>query len=115
MDRETKSLKTPNGKDAVLKTYLTARERNAIRSSFLEGVKLNASDLQDPEALKKISLQLSAAEITEANEHAVIEQIVASYDGSNEKVLERLLDGSPEDYDFAFAEASKIGNFQRAK
>lgn len=114
-NRETKTLKTPSGKDAVLKTYLTARERNAVRASFLEGVKLTAADLANPDAFKNASLQVSAAQITEANEKANVEQVVVSYDGSAENILSRLLDGTPEDYDFVVAEANKVGNFRLAK
>ncbi len=114
-NRPTQALQTPSGKEAVLKTYLNARERNAVRASFLEGVKLNAADLTDPEALKNASIQVSAAQITDASEKSLLEQVVVSYDGSDEKILDRFLDGTPEDYDFVVAEANKIGNFQRAK
>ncbi len=114
-NRPTQTLQTASGKEVVLKTYLNARERNVVRNSFLEGVKLNAADLTDPEALKNASIQVSAAQITEASEKALLGQVVVSYDGSAETILDRLLDGTPEDYDFVVAEANKIGNFQRAK
>lgn len=108
MERETKKLKTPGGKEVELKTYLTARERNELRAVFLNGIAIEPSSTQIKE--------ISGAVVDEA-ERKLIELAVVSYDGNRENILERLLDSTPEEYDFVVAEANKIntGNFQKAK
>lgn len=110
MERETIKIQTPSGKELELKSYLTARERNELRRVFLEGVHIDPNK-QDAN-LKDLS-----GDVLEKAEHKYVEIIVAKYDGSSERVLERLLDASPSEYDFVVAEASKVdkGNFTRAK
>lgn len=110
MERESKKIKTPLGKELVLKSYLTARERNELRSVFLQNMSIDPSSA-NPQ-VKEIS-----GNALEKAEEKYIEIVAISYDNSNEKILERLLDATPEEYDFAVAEAGKIdkGNFTRAK
>lgn len=110
MERETIKLQTPSGKELELKSYLTARERNELRRVFLEGVHIDPNK-QDAN-LKDLS-----GDVLEKAEHKYIEIIVAKYDGNSENVLQRLLDATPAEYDYAVAEAAKIdkGNFTRAK
>ncbi|MBI2025415.1 hypothetical protein HYT04_01345 [Candidatus Kaiserbacteria bacterium] len=110
MERETIKTKTPSGKELELKAWLTARERNELRRVFLEGVSI------DPNR-KDANLKDLSGDVLEKAEHKYVEIVVAKYDGSNERVLERLLDASPAEYDFAVAEAGKIdkGNFTQAK
>lgn len=109
MERETKSITLPSGKGALLKSYITARERNEIRNVFMSSMKLNVQENQPPQ-------ELSGDVMVEA-EKKLINSIVVSLDGSSENITERLLDGSVEDYDFVVVEAGKIdkGNFQKAK
>lgn len=108
--RETKKLNTPSGKEFELKTYLTARERNELRSVYLGGLKVEAEN-EKPQ-IKEIS-----GSIVDLAERKIIELAVISYDGNNASILDRLLDGAPEEYDFVVAEANKIstGGFQTAK
>lgn len=108
MDRETKKLTTPSGKEFEVKTYLTARERNELRGVFLENVSL------DPTTAQPKVGDLAGA-LLEKAEKKVIELAVISYDSNAENILDRILDGSPEDYDFVVAEANKLGNFKQAK
>jgi len=110
MERENKKLQTPLGKELELKAYLTARERNELRRVFLEGVHIDPN--RQDATLKDLS-----GDVLEKAEHKYIEIIVAKYDGSSERVLERLLDATPAEYDFAVAEAGKVdkGNFTQAK
>ena len=110
MERETIKTKTPSGKELELKAWLTARERNELRRVFLEGVQI------DPNR-KDATLKDLSGEVLEKAEHKYVEIVVAKYDGSAERVLERLLDASPAEYDFVVAEAGKIdkGNFTQAK
>ena len=42
MERETIKLNTPQGKELIVKSYLTPKERNQINRTFLVGVKIDA-------------------------------------------------------------------------
>lgn len=110
MERETKKITTPSGKEAELKTYLTARERNEFRAVFIE----HSTFKVEGESARVDHIDGAANDEAEAK---LIQLAVISYDGSQEKVLERLLDGDPQDYDFVVAEALKTlkGNFLKAK
>lgn len=107
MERATKKLTTPGGNDLELKSFINARERNQLRSVMLDNMKF---DVQNPSAseVKGSTLEMSEAKL--------IEVAVISYAGSNEKILERLLEGTPEEYDFVVAEAQKVNSgFTTAK
>lgn len=99
-NRPTKIITTPSGKEAVIKTYLTARERNEIRAVFLCKMKLNAASQRVEEV---------GGEALSDAEYTLIRLAVVSYDGSAENVLDRLLDGTPVDYDFIVKETNSIG------
>lgn len=104
--RETKKVTTPSGKEVELKTYITARERNQLRNVLLEKAEVDNAG--------KVSSNLSGATL-EKSQYTTIELVVVSYDGSTETILDRILDGSPADYDFIVDEASKVGNLAPAK
>lgn len=110
MERETRKIKTLSGKEVELKSYLTARERNELRNIYLSNMKVGIEE--DVPVLKEIP-----GSMVEQAERKLIELVVVSYDGSQENILERILDGSPEEYDFVVADANKIGkgNFPKAK
>jgi len=107
-NRASNIFTTPTGRAVNIKTYLTARERNALRSVFLESVSV------DPGSGTPKIADLGGP-LLEKSEAKLIELAVISYDGSTENILGRLLDGTPEDYDFVVAESNKIGNFTRPK
>jgi hypothetical protein len=108
--RETKTITTPAGKELVLKTYITARERNELRGIYLNSLKVETEN-NNP-TIKEIS-----GSVVEQAEKKIIELAVVSYDNSQDGIIDRLLDGTSEEYDFAVAEANKIssGNFPKAK
>ena len=106
--RPTTKHTTPSGKEYEVKTYLTARERNELRGVFLN------STIVTPGAEKPAVPELTGSFLEKA-EYKVIELAITTYDGSAEKILDRLLDGSPEDYDAVVGEAHKVGNFTQAK
>jgi len=93
-----------------LKTYLTARERNDLRNVYLNNMKVGTEG--EAPVVKEIP-----GLIVEQAERKLIELAVVSYDGNPENILERLLDSSPEEYDFVISEINKIGkgNFPKAK
>jgi hypothetical protein len=102
-DRPTHEIELPSGKRAALKDYLTARERNELRRVFLTGEtpRPKISDLK--------------GELLDAAERKLLELAVVSYDGNADNAVERILDGSPEDYDRIVADANKLGFFKPAK
>lgn len=107
MERETKKFNTPSGKEVELKSYLTAKERNELRAVFLSGMKLEGGT-----QIKEID-----GGVVDKAERKLLELVVVSYEGNTEKIIDRLLDSRPEEYDFVVAEANKIntGNFQPSK
>lgn len=110
MERQIRKIKTPLGKEIELKDYLTARERNELRTVYLSNMKVGTEN--DEPVIKEIP-----GSIVDQAEKKLIELAVVSYDGSRENILDRLLDGLPEEYDFVIEEANRIGkgNFQKAK
>ena len=108
MERETKLLKTPTGKGVVIKTYLTARERNELRRTLLHDAKIDITTNQ----IKDL-----AAESLEAAEKKYIELAVVEYDGSTENILERILEAPARDYDYIIQEIQKMTDedFTQAK
>ena len=101
MERETKTIKTPSGKEAVLKTYLTAGEKRQLRSVFLKGMQVDFK-----EGVPEIK-DISGAILDEA-ENKAIELTVISFDGSQENILARLLELPIDEYDFIIEEINKI-------
>jgi len=108
MEREVKAFTTPSGKPFEIKTYLTARERNDLRAIYLENVTVNAQTAQS-------TLADLTGPVLEKVEKKILELVIASYDGTADNILDRLLDGSPEDYDFIVAEAGKVANLTPAR
>lgn len=115
MQRETKTLTTPEGKELVIKTFMNARERNAIKSAFLEGIKIDPNDIAKKESGE--ILQECDASIMLRAEKRMFEQLIVSYAGSSENIAERFEQASPKEYDFAIEELNRItsGNFEKAK
>ena len=114
MERETIKLTTPLGKELVIKSFMNAKERNAIKSAFLEGIKIDPNDIaREGESIMKdvdASIMLKA-------EKRTFEQLIVSYAGSSENIADRLEQATPAEYDFVVAELNKVtkGNFQSAK
>jgi hypothetical protein len=110
MERKTKTLQTPLGKELVLKEYVTARERNELRSILLGNMKFDTEG-------KEIGQAELSGNTLELSERKMIEVIITSYDGSAENIADRLLDSTPEEYDFVVKEAMEInkGNLTGAK
>lgn len=92
---------TPAGKTLVVRQSITARQRNEVRSITL----LNGNE------------KTPTGEVLEKVEKKSVEVAVVSYDGTNENVCDRLLDSSPEEYDFVIEKAAGVvqGSFTKAK
>ena len=107
MERETKTVTTPEGKELVVKTYLTAKERNSYLEELAKnGIRSNA-DQNDP----------STVFATIKSAKKLIEVAVASYDGNKDNIADRLEEAKSSEYDFVIKTAAEIatGNFQQAK
>lgn len=107
-ERQPIKCAAPSGKEFEIKPYLTARERNELRSVFLQNISIDPSTNQP-------KVGELAGSLLEHAERKMLELALVSYDGSAEQIIERILDGSPEDYDFIVTEANKIGNFKLPK
>lgn len=103
MDRETKKIITPSGKEVELKTYLTAGEEKELRLVFLKGTKMDI----DMETQKPIFKDVSGA-IADDAENKLIEIMLVSLDGSKENILSRILELRKEEFDFIVEEINKI-------
>lgn len=108
MERETKKLVTPSGKEFELKTYLTARERNDLRDVFTKNLTVD-KETGTPK------MGEFGGEFLKDVEYKYIQTVLCSFEGNAESILDRILDGSPEDYDFIATEAGKVANFKPAK
>lgn len=113
--RETKKITTPSGKEVELKTYLTARERNMIKDVFSNGMKIDLSKI-DPITKKPVITEVSGNLLVKSTEK-LLEIVVVGFDGSNENVMDRILDGSPKDYDYILEKVNEVndGNLELAE
>ena len=113
MERETIKLTTPAGKQFEIIPYLTARERNELRNTYLSELSAEINT-QNPEASKVSSIN---GTVYEKQEQALIKLGVISFDGSPDNILDRLLDQRPEEYDFVVSELDKAltGGLTRPK
>ena len=83
--RETKTLTTPQGKELVLKTYITGREARAIQNVYLD--KLNLK--QTAQGQEMDGLKGSA---TGEAEDKAVEMVVVSYDNKTDDLVNIILD-----------------------
>lgn len=110
-ERPTEIVNLPSGKTAELKSYVTAGERNAFRDELYKDVRMEA----DPTGEMHFK-DLSGESLIKI-ERKTLEIVLVSYDDSAENCMERLLEGTPEDYDAIVKAANKVtgGNFNQAK
>ena len=103
-----KTLTTPEGKELVVKEYITARERNRIRAVAMRNMQI------DPATQQAVGFG-SVEQYIEDGEKVLIEIGVVSYAGSDENILDRLLDSTPNEYDFVIEELGKLNGAQKAE
>jgi hypothetical protein len=102
MDRETKKITTPSGKVVELKTYLTAGENRKVTEAYIGSVRPETD-----EKGRTTKMTVDGEGISRA-EDRLIEVAVVSFDGSGENILQRILDGSPDDYQFLMQEINQL-------
>lgn len=102
MSRETKKITTPNGTEVVIKTWISAGEANTVKEQMLKGMKIDASTGKQ------------SAEITGdfllTQEKTLLGVLVVSVNEDTNEVVEKLLAGKNEDYQFVISELNKIYN-----
>lgn len=86
--RETKEIVIGDHK-AVIKTWLTGGENEAIQDVFLASQEIGQGT----------DIKIKGSLITEAN-HKTIEMVVVSLDGDEKDILKRCLDMKSNDYKF---------------
>ena len=107
MERETRSITTPQNHTIVLKTYLTGREVNDIKRALFGSVSIERGDEGKP-IVPQYPLSLAID-----REKKLLEYTVISIDGVQENAAEKVQDLVSTDYAFVVAEAEKAvqGNF----
>lgn len=103
-ERTTHEVKTPLGKTAVVKDYLTGREVNELRTVMVERIQVDKDNVQP-------SIN---GELLIRGERKLLELAIVSYDGNSENVADRILDERNEESVFLKAEAEKVAGFTKA-
>ena len=105
-EQETKIITTPNtGKEVVLKAWITGRDKRAIQSVYSDDMVIGQDN--------KVS-GIKASTINDAKDKT-IELVVISIDGSEEDVLNKILDLPSKDYDFVISEIDKVTTDEEIK
>ena len=100
---ETKIVKTPVDKIEVeLKTFITGREKRALKSVFLKGMKV------EMDGDKPKSVPVDMEKLTADAEDIAFTTVVVSVNGVKEKIVDAILDMNSKDSDFVIAEVNKV-------
>ena len=97
MERETKTYTTPEGKEVVMKAWLTAGERRKVQEVMLGNEAVHGAPELKGDAVFRAQDKL-------------IEVSVASYDGDDKNILSRLLNQKAEEFDYVSELAGKVIN-----
>jgi len=101
-NRDTKTITTPIGKNAVvIKTWLTGREKRGLTNVFIDTL---TSVEKGTEGLKLNS------DIVNKAQDLAFEIVIENIDGNKENIVDKILDMRTEDFDFIVAEINKITN-----
>lgn len=100
MERETKTVVTPIGKQKiVLKAWITGREKRELRNVFLAKVKIAGGVAET---------DVNSVDVINAAENKAIDTVVVSIDGDSKNLLDKILDMRSQDYNFVIGEINKI-------
>ncbi len=105
-NRDTYSFKTPGGRTATIKTYLTGRETNQIKQELFGTVTFK----QDNGGKLVPDTSKLSYETVVAREKALLAAAIVSLDGSTENVAERAEALPDADYQALVAEVAKLSN-----
>ena len=113
-ERETKTIITPiSNQEVIIKTWLTGRERRAIRSVYLDTLEVKGEEdivaNSSEESEKKVGATYAiTGELLNKAQDKQIETIIISIDGITEGLVDIVLDMRDEDMDSIMEEISKI-------
>lgn len=95
---------TPAGKQLLLKDQLLARDYRELRHLQERSFNMTIDVATNKPTINTVNL----GDTMIAQEEMMIKLAVLSYDGLQENIVNRLLDGSPQEYEFVLNEAQKI-------
>lgn len=101
MNRETTTITTPHSnQQVVLNTYLTGREKRQLQNIFLQGnLQFNA----ESNNVTGINYAL-----VDKEQDLAWQLVIVSIDGSNEDIVNKVLDMRAGDYDFIVTHVNKV-------
>lgn len=106
-ERETKEIITPGGRKIVLRSYLTGREANELKTVLFADLKLNVEDVQ----AGKIVIDSIPASFLVKQEEKAIELLVVSVDGIAQNAAQIVLDEfADSEYQAVVTEINAIRN-----
>lgn len=105
-DRETREFITPAGRTVILRTYLTGREANELKSVMYSALKMNMEDAQSG----KVNVSDVPGTFLVEQEHKALVFLVVSVDGDTTAPVDKLLDLPASEYDAVKKEIDLIQN-----
>jgi hypothetical protein len=105
-ERETKEFITPAGHKVVLRTYLTGRESNELKSVMFSALKMNMEDAQSG----KVNVSDVPGTFLVEQERKAFDILIVSIDGDTISPVDKLLDLPASEYDAVVKEVNQIQN-----
>ena len=104
MKRDTKTIKTPNGYEVEIKTWLTGRERQAINNILLDKSEIDTKDGGKIKMSNEVMVRWQNESIKQYVES------IKDVDGKNidGEIIDTLLDLRENDYTFVLEEINKL-------
>lgn len=101
MNRETKIIETPKKHKVELRTWITVKEDQELKSVLLKSMRMEPSG-------QGVSFKQIDATCTLEREKKAIELLVVSIDGKTENILETILSMDKRDYQIIKEEIDKV-------
>jgi len=105
-ERETREFATPAGHKVVLRTYLTGREANELKSVMYSALKMNMADAQGG----KVNVSDVPGTFLIEQEKKALSFLLVSVDGETHEPVERLLELPSSEYEAVVKEVNQIQN-----
>jgi hypothetical protein len=106
MERETKEITTRAGHKVVLRTYLTGREANELKSVMFSALKMNMEDAQSG----KVNVNDVPGTFLIEQEKKALGFLLVSIDGETNAPIDKLLDLPAPQYEAVIKEVNQIQN-----
>ena len=105
-ERETKEFITPGGRKIILRTYLTGRESNELKSVMFSALKMNMEDAQSG----KVNVSDVPGTFLVEQERKALDILIVSIDGDTASPVDKLLDLPASEYEAVVKEVNAIQN-----